>query len=165
MALSRNSQLLMKIILRYFMVLIPILGILDAGYLAWQHYGNVLVVCPAYFTFIDCGQVLHSTYAILFGVPLAVWGLLFYCAETALVLYIVFTDRRTEKQLVLASSVGGFVFSLYLVYLQIVVIGAICLYCMASAVISTVFFIVVQILYKKELRDLVAGSIKYFRKS
>jgi uncharacterized membrane protein len=151
-------------LLRMSLLILPILGILDAGYLTWQHYGNVLVVCPAYFTFIDCGQVLHSPYAILFGVPLAVWGLLFYCAETALVLFISFTDNRTGKLLVLVSSVGGFLFSLYLVYLQLGVIGAVCLYCMASALISTVFFTVAQILYKEETRKLISSAGLLLRK-
>jgi len=133
----------MKNTLRLLLVFLPFLGILDAGYLTWQHYGNIIAPCPVHFAFVDCGQVLHSQYSILFGIPLALLGVIFYCIETSIAICVFITKRAAGKLLLLLFSLGGFLFSLYLVYIQLFLIKAICLYCIGSAAISTVYFVIV----------------------
>jgi uncharacterized membrane protein len=132
--------------------MLPLLGIFDAGYLTWQHYGNILAPCPAYFTFIDCGQVLRSSYSALFGVPLALLGLIFYSIETILAAVVFIFNRKILRNLLLITSLGGFLFSLYLIYIQLYLIHAVCLYCMGSALISTLFFAVMIAIVRLPLK-------------
>lgn len=150
--------------MRYLLVFLPFLGILDAGVLTWQHYGNFIAPCPAYFTLIDCGQVLRSQYAVVFGIPLALLGFIFYFLETYIALFVFITNKRAGKLFLLLLSLGGFLFSLYLVFLQLFVIKAICLYCMGSALLSTLFFVLVHITYKKETRKIKALILALHRR-
>ena len=137
----------MRLVLRWLAVLFPLLGIFVAWYLTLEHYGYVILPCPAHASFIDCGQVLHGRYAVLFGMPLALLGLIFYIAETGIALYAHIHNNYIGKLLLSVFSAGGFLFSLYLLFLQIFVIRAICLYCMASAFISIFEAVVVCMIF------------------
>src|SRR5690606_10619735 len=84
-----------------------------------------------------CATVTNSVYATFLGVSNLVWGLLFYAAVALLRLAHAATG---DDRLRLASFglVGaGFLYTLYLVYLQAAVIGAFCVLCMTSAVTVT----------------------------
>ena len=85
---------------------------------------------------------MSSPYSHLFGISLAQYGLAFYgllfiLAALELVLYDQ-ALRRTIQGVALA----GFVASLYLTFLQIFVINALCVYCILSAVLALFIFIV-----------------------
>jgi dihydroorotate dehydrogenase len=116
------------------------IGILDAIYLTYEHYHVLGVAC---FTLgiIDCGKVIRGSYSEMFGIPLSVYGLLYYLSISASAAILIFIKNlRLIKYYVLLSSSFAFLFSLYLVYLQLLVIGAICPYCMLSALLSTILF-------------------------
>ncbi len=135
-----------------FVAFLSFLGILDAGYLTWEHLSGVIPPCGTGI-FADCGKVLSSSYAYILGIPLAAFGLVFYVTEFMLAL---FSFRWAwPKRLLVLTTAGGFLFSLYLVSLMVFVIQALCLYCLLSAIISTVLFFIVQILFWKERKEVV----------
>lgn len=118
-----------------------IAGVIDAGYLTYEHYASTLPPCSTNI-FVDCGKVLHSSYAIIFGVPMSLLGLIYYLTILVFV-YLAFIKKiDIFKKLIILLSLSGFIFSLYLVYLQLIVIKSICLYCMVSALTSTSLFVV-----------------------
>lgn len=127
-----------------------VLGILDAGYLTWEHYNNVIPPCTVHILFADCGKVLTSPYAVPFGIPLALIGLIHYVLETMVAAAVVLTQHRWAKRLLVLLATGGLLASAYFVYLMVGVIGALCLYCLGSALISTVLFAVVHLLVPNE---------------
>lgn len=134
---------------RYWLLIILAgIGLADAGYLTFEHYSQVIPPCPVHASiWIDCGAVLRSKYAVMFGVPLAVWGVINY----GLMLVWLW---RGKKSLALAQSwvaLGG---SIYFVYLMLWVIKAICLYCMVSALTSTILFICIQLVFAEERKRL-----------
>jgi len=91
----------------------------------------------------SCEQVNTSPWAILFGVPVAFWGVLYYVAMFAAALGSTLerfaADRRAD--IVLAVLAGwGVLFSGYLTYLELAVIHAVCMYCVISAIIVVVMF-------------------------
>ena len=110
------------------------LGILDSGYLTYEHYQNTIPPCTPSI-FIDCGKVLRSQYSKILGIPLALFGFVHYLILTATIYYSFKTRKRWAKYAVIILSTFGFLFSLYLMYLQLFVIGSICLYCTLSALI------------------------------
>lgn len=125
----------------YWLLTLSAVGIIDSAFLTYEHYARVIVGCPKS-AFIDCGKVTTSVYSEIFGVPLAVLGLIFY-----LVFYFLHLLNRSRKEisiefLIFLISSGAFIFSMYFVYLQIFKIGAICIYCMLSAVTSTTIFLI-----------------------
>lgn len=122
----------------WWFLIIAGLGFLDALYLAVEHFMGAIPPCSIV---SGCEEVLTSSFATVGGVPLALLGALYYLS--VLVLAIVFFDTKRARVLrfVAWMTTIGFFVSLGLVYLQLFVLDAICLYCMGSALSSTLLFI------------------------
>ena len=124
------------------LVVLALIGLADSAYLTFEHYRDAPPVCiisdsPILGVFDNCGKVTTSKYAEIFNIPLAVLGVAYSAA--ALVLALFLTRRRAVVPLVLLAVVTslGFIASVWFVYLQIAVIGALCLYCIISAGATT----------------------------
>lgn len=139
---KRNQKLLVAILI------LAVIGMLDSGYLTYEHFSDSIPPCSTS-PFIDCGKVLKSTYSEVFGFPLAGLGFLHYFGLIAVVLAFGRTKHVLLKKVLVAQGLVGAVFSAYFVYLQLVVLKAICLYCMVSAVNSFVLLPIVLYTYKR----------------
>ena len=113
-------------------------GFLDASYLTFKHYSGTPINCAI---FSGCEEVTNSKYATIGPVPVALLGAFYYAAIFLLV--IAYLDSKNPKffNLAVLMTPLGFLASLGLVYLQLFVIKAICLYCMVSATDSTLLFL------------------------
>ena len=112
-------------------------GFLDASYLTAKHYLHFEVTC----SFLNgCEQVLTSSYATIFGVPVALLGALYYLA--VFTSGVAFLDRK--KLIFLKAAVllpvAGFLFTLWFLFTQVFLLQAFCLYCLVSALITTLLF-------------------------
>lgn len=107
---------------------VALAGIAVAGYLAWAHYADSAVVCVAGGS---CEKVQESEYAVIAGVPVAVLGLAAYGAILALIAW----DTPVARLAAAATAVVGLLFSAYLLVLQLFVIDAICVWCLANDVL------------------------------
>jgi uncharacterized membrane protein len=114
--------------LRRLAALAALAGIVVASYLAWTHYGDRNVACPIGG---GCETVQSSEYAEIAGVPVAVLGLLAYAVLFALLVW----DTPTARLAAAALALTGLLFSVYLLVLQLVVIDAICVWCLANDVV------------------------------
>jgi len=102
-------------------------GAAIAGYLVYTRYTNTRIACATG----GCEIVQSSKYAELSGVPVAVLGLAAY-------LFLLATALSASELARAAGAivaVAGAAFSLYLVYLQVAVIDAICQWCVISDVV------------------------------
>jgi uncharacterized membrane protein len=117
--------------------MLAVLGLLDASYLALERMiGDTSGFCP---TGGGCTTVQSSAYSALFGIPLAYIGVAGYLTMLALALLALSAERLAGLRvtaLLLALAGLGVLFSLYLSYLQVAVIGAICFWCVVSALIE-----------------------------
>jgi len=144
-----------KIPIAWLLVLpLSIFGVVDTIYLVIKHYGNQAVFCVV--GAIDsCNTVLSSVYStIFFGIHLSVIGLFYYSLVLVLILLFIVSKKYLFYLMLLAATTMGFLFSMWLVYLQVIVLGNICLYCMLSAFTSTLLFVVnlLFIVFNKDLR-------------
>ena len=137
------------------LVVLSLVGLLDALYLSYEHFQNVIPPC-AVGSFSDCGKVLQSSYSVVLGIPLAVIGVAQYATVFALTILTSGKKKWAPYILVLQSKIG-FLGSLYFVYLQLVVLHAICLYCMVSAAISTLIFLLVVNAFSSERKEIFAA--------
>lgn len=92
----------------------------------------------------DCATVNNSIYSEIFGIPVALVGVGGYLALlTALLLERYGSNRFFQQNGLTAAfvlGVGGFGFTLYLVYVEAVLIQAWCPFCVVSQVTMTLLF-------------------------
>lgn len=120
--------------------LVPLLGsfgLLVAGYLSWVEMTVNEAVCGPIGA---CNVVQASPYASLLGVPIAVWGLLSY----TLILILWLMRRKTVAWMIVSLGFVAVLFSTYLTIVEIYVIEAVCLWCLASAVVSAILLLVLM---------------------
>src|SRR5215212_5173998 len=103
----------------------------------------------------SCETVNTSKWATFLGLPVAAWGLFFYL--DVFVIAVVGTMLRFETSTVipgilLLESSAGVLFSAWLTYLELAVIHAICIWCVTSAVIVTLIFLV-SLADRREIRE------------
>jgi uncharacterized membrane protein len=120
--------------------LVALAGVFVALYLALYKLGYIgTLVCAVG----SCETVQTSRWATVLGIPVAVWGVGFYVAvlATALVgLHDDLVERAAVSQLLVAMTATGVLVSLWLTYLELFVIHAICMWCVVSAILATVLF-------------------------
>ena len=130
---------------RMLATLLALIGLLDASYLAIERLRGGEPFCPIGG---GCATVQNSPFAVLFGLPIAYLGVLAYMALFALLLVSLSRVQMFGLPMLimlLAVSSVGVLFSLYLTYLQLAVIHAVCFWCVVSALIQlTVLVLLVR---------------------
>jgi uncharacterized membrane protein len=109
-------------------------GIGVATYIAIADSGGGAPACIA--GGHGCQTVAESSYSHLAGVDVAVFGIAGY----VLLLCCALLRGDGARMAGFALSLVGFGFSLYLTYLELFTIDAICQWCIASAVLMTLLF-------------------------
>ena len=133
-ALSRSPWLWASAVL-------SLAGIGVSGYLAYKRVAGGSLVCTRW---ADCDVVNNSVYSLLFGIPVSFIGLAGYLALLALAVAAFVTAGKTQRAILLLSllmALGGFGFSLWLTYVEIYIIEALCAWCLASALIIMLLFV------------------------
>lgn len=113
-------------------------------YLTVLHYVGVVPGCPVTGP-INCDAVLTSPYAVLAGtsVPTSAAGIIWFAISAVL-------WTRPVGRVQLAWSALGLLTVLYLVFLEIVRIGAICLWCTAAHLLVVFIFVVALSLVSRQ---------------
>ena len=91
----------------------------------------------------SCETVNSSKWATFLGLPVAGWGVAWYVAMFVLAIVSTgsrFADSPLVSLVLLGVAASGLIFSLYLTYLELFVINAICQWCVVSAIIVTIIF-------------------------
>lgn len=110
-------------------------------YLTAEHYAGFALACPAG-AVINCAQVLSSPYGVIAGtaVPTAAAGIVWFAVSAVLAIALLARVPWLRAQVVWSSI--GMVAVLYLVFVEIVPLGAICVWCTAAHVLVLAIFIV-----------------------
>jgi uncharacterized membrane protein len=114
-------------------------GVGVATYIAIADSGSGSPVCIA--GGHGCQTVAESAYSHLLGVNVAIFGIVGY----VLLLACALLRGDGPRMAGFAIALVGFGFSLYLTYLELFTIDAICQWCVASAVLMTLLFVVSSI--------------------
>lgn len=127
-------------------IVVSLLGFFDAVYLTIEHYLGRIPPCTVV---SGCESVLTSSYATILGIPVALIGTIFYFTVFTLAMLYLDTKKDILIKLGILLSFCGLCASIGFVYLQLFVIKAICLYCMGSAITSTLLFVFSAYILKK----------------
>ncbi|MET7281592.1 vitamin K epoxide reductase family protein [Kribbella sp. NPDC005582] len=125
---------------------ISAVGVLVSAYLTYEHFtAGTTLACPETGV-VNCMKVTSSSYSKLFGVPVAVLGLLFFIGMTALSVPAFWrTASPWPSRARLAGVVVGVVFVLYLVWAELFRINAICLWCTVVHALTLILFALIVI--------------------
>lgn len=124
--------------------LLSLVGLGISIYLTIEHYtGNKQLLCSATST-VNCLKVTTSPESVIFGVPVAVYGLAFFVVLVGLTSPWVWRITAPLVHLArLVALVVGIGMVLYLVYVELFQVKAICLWCTGVHVITFLLLMLV----------------------
>jgi uncharacterized membrane protein len=116
--------------------LASVAGLGVSVYLTVVHFSTIPLACPAS-TVVNCEQVLSSRYAVIGGseLPTSTAGIVWFAVSLGLVLL-----RR--RRALLAWSAIGLATALFLLYVEIVQLGAVCIWCTAAHAMVLLIFLI-----------------------
>lgn len=121
--------------------ILSLLGLLVSGYLTLYKLGYLGVIqC----TTGGCETVQSSQYSLFLGFPVALWGMGAYALLLLLALLGLEPSRAGDRRIALGIfgiAAVGVAFSGWLTYLEALVIHAWCQWCVVSAVLITLIFL------------------------
>ncbi len=142
-------------------------GLADSIYLAFIHYRNYTDI--GYISFcaisksINCDTVSQSPYAVFFGLPVAVWGIIGYLFFS--ILLVLAGNRRSEKQriwaLMFLTALAFSICSIILALISTFYIHSYCIMCIVNYAINFLLLYFVWIIRKRFDRiDFIDGLKK-----
>ncbi len=138
---DRNRRAIAKLPL--LAAIVALVGVADSIYLTVKHYTAGVVPC----SIIDgCETVLTSSYAEMFGIPTAAFGVAAYLLAFLLAILVAFGKKQLWLPFGILVSIMA-VFTGWLLYLQANVIGAFCQFCLISAA-TTLTLLIIYIVSK-----------------
>jgi uncharacterized membrane protein len=130
-------------------LVLALLGALDATYLLVYKLTNNNAMCLGNG---GCHDVNFSPYSVIGGIPVSLFGL----AAFLLIAFILILEPRSKivkengSLAIFGISLAGVAFTAYLTWLELYVIHAICPFCVASAVLIALIFILAIIRLLKQ---------------
>ncbi len=125
-------------------LLSSLIGFGIAAYIYRKQVAKKPLMCPRK---SPCETVITSPQATTYGISNTVLGMAYYAFMAFLLLCIAAGgESAIVEVLLIALGAAGFVFSLYLVRIQHVVIKQWCVWCLGSALMATILFAAVLIL-------------------
>lgn len=123
-----------------FILILAFAGLADSIYLTQHELNGTPLICDIQ-SLSGCNVVAESPYSRVLGIPISELGILFYSIVFILAaLELVIFDRFVRRALQVISFVGVLA-SLYFTTLQVFFIGAFCIYCIGSAIITLLVFV------------------------
>ncbi len=123
---------------RWGILLFIAIGLAASGYLTYTHFANVTPQC---YGIGSCAYVQASSYAQIFGIPIALLGFLAYLGMLIMAVATFWLlDRERSylaSQVLFGVAFAGTLYSAYLTYVEAFVLHAWCIYCVTSAIAIT----------------------------
>lgn len=137
-----NKETWLKLI-----IFLSFLGIIASGYLTYLHYKPISIENPEFCDFsqsFNCSTVNKSSYSLLFGIPVAILGILAMLAVIILSFMLLKKKIELVERILLYLLSFNLVFALYLLYTEIFLLNALCLFCLildGIILLNLVFYI------------------------
>ena len=126
---------------RMLVALVALAGVFVALYLTLYKLGYIGTLACAVGS---CETVQTSKWATFLGFPVGGWGVAYYLVVLALAIAGLtgrFADSRGLSQALVVITAFGLLFSVWLTYLELFVIHAICQWCVISAILAAILFV------------------------
>ena len=109
-------------------LVLALIGLAISVYLTVEHFTtSALLACPESAT-INCAKVTTSRWSHIAGIPVAVLGLAYFVVMTGLLLPVSWRRPALDPVRIVGATTGV-VMVLYLVWIELFRVNAICLWC------------------------------------
>lgn len=124
-------------------LLLSVYGLGASIYLTITHFEPKALACVSNGTF-NCEKVTQSPQSVIFGIPVAILGLLFFVPMLVACLPVAWrtSDRRVHVAR-LAMAVTGVGMIIYLIVAELFIIKAICLWCSSVHIATLILFVII----------------------
>jgi uncharacterized membrane protein len=129
------------------LLILAVVGLVDSFIIFEKVLGNIYAPCVIG---EGCETVLYSYYSKFLGIPLSWWGMGFYALAAVFLSLILISKKEVLEKIYFLQITAGFLFSLYLFYVQVFELGTLCTYCMIS--FSDILISIILLLYLKRFR-------------
>ena len=127
--------------LRQITIALTVIGLLVSIYMTIYKVTNNESMCIGS---SGCSEVNASRYSEVNGIPVAMLGVIGYTA----ILALLFLEQRpgifqqNGSIMFFGISLMGFLFTLYLIYVEVALIKAYCPFCLTSQAVMSIIFII-----------------------
>ena len=142
------------ITLRRLQLLSVAFGLLVSGYLSYLKIVDVPSVCLKTGPF-NCDVVLNSRYSEVSGIPIAWLGFAVYLLVGAILLLEQRQQFLQQYGTLIAFGIGLFawLFSMWLVYVQVALLGALCPWCLSHEINFTLLFALICLRLYRDMAE------------
>lgn len=133
-------------------VILAFCGLSDSAYIAQNEANNAPLLCNIE-NISGCNIVAASQYSYIFGISVAEYGVIFYGIIFILAALELVLFNRFLRRMLQAISLIGVTASAYLTFLEFFVIKALCIFCLASAIIS--LFVLIAASFIEPIRRII----------
>jgi uncharacterized membrane protein len=125
---------------------LAVAGLAVSAYLTVVHYTSSSILACGGSGLVDCERVTTSAQSVIVGIPVAVLGIAWFVPTAALVSPVAWRSRAPWVRWArLADIAVGMGMVLWLVYAELFVIRAICLWCTVVHLIVFALFVLVML--------------------
>ncbi|HXY45607.1 MAG TPA: vitamin K epoxide reductase family protein [Acidimicrobiales bacterium] len=130
--------------------IVSLLGLAIATYLTYSHYtagAKGVNICPfgrGSSGTIDCQAVLTSGWSTILGLPVALYGAVFFLFMLVIDLPVMWRSESLRlAQLRLAAACAGMAMVVYLVAVELLAVHHICIWCTSVHILQFILFMLV----------------------
>lgn len=124
----------------FIIICTALAGLALALYIHYKKRDRKALVCPLK---ARCDEVIHSEFSYFLGVPVEFLGILYFGLIVIVYLLFLFNPYLIGGVLAFIAigiSLGAFLFSAYLTFIQIFNLKSLCSWCLFSAALSSIIF-------------------------
>jgi len=140
--------------LRWVLMTISVLavfGIAVSSVSLYHHYGSSKTTFCDFGESFNCDIVNRSTYSSVFGIPVALIGILGYAVLLALATF--YRNKAETPAMLMISSTLGLGFAIYLTYIERFVLGTWCILCLSSLATIVLITVFASVLVAHTIRN------------
>ena len=137
-----------EVLIRSVILILGVFGFFVAKHIYNHKTKNTPLVCMVGF---DCHTVVHSDYSRFLGIRVEILGMIYYVLTALTYLLFIFAPQFVsytyipllDASILMIVSLAAFLFSAYLIGVQIFILKKGCSWCIVSALVCLSIFLIV----------------------
>ena len=129
---------------------LAIMGTVVSSVSLYHHYGKDKTTYCDFGENFNCDMVNRSPYSKVFGIPVALVGIVGYLSLLALATF--YREKAETPGMLLVGATLGLGFAFYLTYIEAFVLGTWCVLCLSSLAAILLITVLSSVLFARSLR-------------